>query len=51
MKRLDRFVLILAVLSFAVLVAGVALIYPPVAVIVAGVGPLALCLEHLRGAA
>lgn len=51
MKRLDRIVLILAILSFAVLVAGIALVYPPAAVIVAGVGPLALCLEHLRGAA
>jgi hypothetical protein len=51
MKRLDRLVLILAVLSFAVLVAGIALVYPPVALIVAGAGPLALCLDHLRGAA
>jgi uncharacterized membrane protein len=51
MKRLDRLALVVAVLSFVVLVAGIALIYPPAALIVAGVGPLALCLDHLRGAA
>ena len=48
---INRIIPIGAVLSFAVVVAGIALIYPPAAVIVAGAGPLALCLDHLRGAA
>jgi hypothetical protein len=49
--KLNRLALLGIVLSFSVLVAGIALIYPPAAVIVAGAGPLALCIDHLRGAA
>lgn len=36
------------VLGFALVIAGLALIYPPLALIVAGAGPLALSLDHFR---
>ena len=51
MKPIDRLAFLGAVVSFATFVAGIALIYPPAALIVAGAGPLALCIDHLRGAA
>ena len=45
----NRLALAGAVLSFAIVVVGVGLVYLPAAVIIAGAGPLALFLDHLRG--